>query len=104
MEKLTGEKIIEILSKAIEEEKIELSDFAYLDSNELGLGKIETVQDERDPRDPDNYLVVIHFKDHGVHVMTNGYYSSQFGTEFDGELYLVEPKEVMYTEYHVIKK
>lgn len=53
--------------------------------------------------DHDGSKTVVHFKDHDIYIMVCGSYHSEYGCEFDNTLYVVEPKQVTYTEYHVVK-
>jgi len=98
MEKLTGEQIIEILKKS----DIELKEFAYgdFDSNALGLGEWEEVDQKGGEGEGESWHSVKHFKDHDVYLRIDGHYTSYDGTDFYGsEIEEVKPKQKTITVY-----
>lgn len=103
--KLTGEQIIDILNKHDAELQSGIKNaFGYFDGFnsigiELGLGKSESVYHDREGCDYDTDVQVIHFKEHNVYISLSGYYSSQEGTNWDGEFKVVYPKTKTITVY-----
>jgi len=97
MEKLTGKQILEKLSEA----KISYEAIAYMDydSEELGLGPVEEVDQYGGEGQGEEWYSVQYFKDHGVYIQIDGYYQSHYGCDFDNAPYEVEPKEVTVTKY-----
>lgn len=50
----------------------------------------------------DTYYMVYYFPKAGIFIKFNGWYASYSGSEYS-DMYLVEPKEVTITEYHIVK-
>ena len=50
----------------------------------------------------DTYYMVYHFPNAGIFIKFYGWYASYNGADYS-DMYLVEPKEVMITEYHNVK-
>jgi hypothetical protein len=50
---------------------------------QLGLGSIEEVEQYGGEGQGDTWYSIKHFKDHGVYIKTDGFYSSYNGTDFD---------------------
>ena len=64
------------------------------------FGEIEEVTQEGGEGEGEEWYTVILFKDHGVYIRINGYYSSSEGTNFDDSEFLeVTPKEKIITVY-----
>lgn len=106
MKKLTGDQIIEILNDNEDtgnEEGLKTgfghNDEDIFNSVELGLGKSESVYYDRQGSSYDTMVQVIYFKDHDVYISLSGYYSSQEGTEWDGDYQQVYAKTKMITVY-----
>lgn len=120
MKKLSGKKICTILQD-IEVNHIDSEDFdqsmCYHFSN-LGwgepgddglaakiqkkLGDHEVLHYGRSKDEPDTIEVIVHFKEHDVHIGFFGYYSSWDGDNWDDATpVVVEPEEVTYTRWKV---
>jgi hypothetical protein len=101
LEKLTAKQIIEVL----ELKGVSPEDFGHdnYDEEELGLGKMEEVHNEREGSDFDCIVKVVYFKDHDVYISVSGYYSSQEGSTFDGDFAEVKPEEKTITVYNKVK-
>jgi hypothetical protein len=100
MEKLSFEQIMEVLKEKIEE----VSEFAFDDFNEeeLGLGKVEEVEQVGGEDQGSTWYSVKHFVEHDVYIRVEGYYSSYEGTDFyDGwdSCRNVRPAEKTITVY-----
>lgn len=122
MKKLSGKAICKILQD-IDVEHIDSEDFdqtlAYHFSNlgwgERGddaldkvikakLGDYEVLEYGRCMDDPDQVEVVIHFKEHNIHIGMFGYHSSWDGDNWDDATpVVVEPEEVKYTRWNIKK-
>lgn len=88
MKKLTFKEILEVL-KAFEYdngEELSVRNFAYenYDRDLLGLGEIKEVEQHGGEGEGSNWFSVKHFKDHDVYIKVQGYYTSHYGTDFDG--------------------
>lgn len=72
------------------------------------IGETKFEKDERSTGsgDYDGWERVIYFEKYKVFISIDGYYDSNNGVDFDyGEINLVTPKEVTYTdiEYHIVE-
>jgi hypothetical protein len=100
MKKLTAKQILEVI-----ESKLSVDEFGYgdFDFDELGLGKITTVDHYGGEGKGEEYWTVYHFKDHDVYIRIDGFYSSYCGVEFyDGYGYEVRPIEKTIIIYNKI--
>lgn len=91
----------EIIEK-LEENDISVSAFAYcdFDSKELGLGEFKEVEQKGGEDEGSEWYSIKYFKDHDVYIMTQGYYQSHYGTDFDyGYGEEVKPKEKIVIVY-----
>lgn len=96
MEKLTAKQILEVI-----EYNLSVGEFGYgdFDFDELGLGKITTVDHYGGEGKGEEYWTVYHFIDHDVYIRIDGWYSSYNGAEFDDYGYEVRPIEKTITVY-----
>lgn len=105
MAKLTGDHIIKILQEQADDNDDLKNNFGHNDLAfksiviDLGLGETESVHSDREGSSYDTMVTVQHFKDHNVYISLSGYYSSQNGTEWDGDFKQVYPKTKMITVY-----
>ena len=100
----------EIKSK-LEELEITPEQLAYLDFDENEtedidtifsetFGDVEEVAQEGGEGQGDDWFAVILFKEHGVYIKIEGFYSSDEGTNFDDSEFLeVTPKQKTITVY-----
>lgn len=99
MEKLTFEQIMNVLKEKIKEvEKFAYEDY---DSEDLGLGEVEEVEQQGGMDEGSNWNSVKHFKDHDVYIEVSSFYSSGYGTDFDGwdDCKEVRPQQKTITVY-----
>lgn len=74
--------------------------FQDYDELQLGLGEIEEVDGGGGYEKGSDWFRVFYFKEHGVYLRTEGWYSSYSGTEFeDGFGKLVTPVEKTVTVF-----
>jgi hypothetical protein len=95
--------------KAILEKKLSIEDFAFGDfeDEELGLGKIETVDEKGGEGEGEEWYIVYYFSTYNVYLKCDGFYQSYNGTEFYngwGDCFEVTPQEKTITVYEKIKK
>lgn len=64
-----------------------------------GIGKLEFVDEYGGEGQGDDYWVVFKTAETGQLWRADGWYASHHGGEIDGEVYEVEPKEVVQTVY-----
>jgi len=99
MEKMNFEQIMEVLKEKIND----VSEFAFeeYDKYELGLGKINEVDQVGGEGEGDHWHSVKHFVDHNVYIYVRGWYSSYSGTDFSGwdSCKEVKPQEKTITVY-----
>lgn len=98
MSKLTGQEIIE---KAKELYKEDISDFAYGPVDSLA-GPVKQVFSSGGEDRGSDWRRVFHFIDHDIYLQVQGYYQSHHGTDFDdgwGCVTEVAPKEKTITVY-----
>ncbi len=78
----------------------DVSEFAYeeYDSEKLGLGKVEEIDQYGGEGEGDHWHSVKHFKEHNVYIKVTGWYQSYNGTEFyDGWNCCSEVKPIQKT-------
>ncbi len=98
MEKLTAEQIIEVLEK----NNVGAREFGYGDFNseELGLGESEEVDQHGGEGEGEAWHSVQLFKDHDVYLRVDAHYTSYDGCDFsDSNIDEVRPVEKMITVY-----
>lgn len=84
--KLTGAEVLARLEQFfIQEGNGDVEAYAYKDfyEEDLGLGRIDTVDRYGGEGQGERWWVTRHFVDHDVYIKTRGYYSSYNGTDFD---------------------
>lgn len=97
---MTGKEIIETLKAS----GISVSEFAYeeYDSRKLNLGESKEVDQYGGEGQGDTWYSIKYFKDHNVYLKVSGWYTSYYGTHFDGwdnAVREVVPKEKTITVY-----
>lgn len=103
--KKTTEEIITIINSIEDSTYTCLDEVEDDDYSKYGLGVIKIVEENGGYEGGgDDATRVFHFVDHEVFLRINGSYSSYEGTEWDDNFEIVEPKEVLVTQYHTIKK
>lgn len=80
MNKKTAQEILDIIKA-----NMSISEFAHedYDSEELGLGKVEEVDQYGGEGQGNTWYSVKHFVDYDVYIKTEGYYSSYDGVDFE---------------------
>lgn len=98
MSKLTAAEIIE---KAKELYKDDVSDFAYGPVDSLA-GPVKQVNSTGGEDRGSNWTRTYHFTDHDIYLKVTGYYQSHYGTDFDDGwncVKEVKPMEKVITVY-----
>ena len=80
----------------------DISEIDYeLENGDL-LKDYELVHQHGGEGEGDQYFTVYYFPNANLHISFYGWYTSYNGADYS-DMYLVEPKEVMITEYHNVK-
>ena len=97
MEKLTSDKILELLKPKISEMEFGYGDY---DDEKLGLGEIREISQHGGEDQGSDWYSVKYFVDHDVYIKISGYYSSYDGVYFDqGMGCEVRPQKKTITVY-----